>query len=694
MNAGNPKFWPSISMIDKFKGVGWLRFELPPNNSIIRVALFEASQSGEPLEFSFIWGNLDPKDSLGISTLVEALVNACAGKPYLLVVLEGDLPKDTFQALNSNLPICIVRPKSEGSSTDNQISGFNGQLSGINWDLAQQTTNYAILSKYISTNDPFELLERSGKGLAEVFAQPFIQTLSEIPGLQAPISLLPNTTRRINVLGSGKVKSQKIPINKLEQSTGSDFPASLWKILAKPPSEQVQNSKFYSLKWAGTLLPFQKDGVHALMEMDRLLLSDDMGLGKTVQVIAALRILSIQKKIKSSLIVTPASILDQWRQELNRWAPEMSGIIVRGSIQQRGWQWRAQGDFTLVSYDTLRQDERYLADIRSPENPWDVVVLDEAQKIKNRIKTSEIAKKVPRLRSWALTGTPIENHENELASIIEFVDHVSNGPRKRYHYGKKLIKRHQELQLRRKKTDVLQDLPPKIETKLTIPLHPDQRKSYDKAEYDGVVYLKSLGSEVKIQHVLELIVRLKQICNADPITGASSKLENISDRLQTLTEQGHRALVFSQYKSSFSGVGAAAKYLSKFNPLTLTGDIPVNYRQEVVNQFKTSNSHKALIISLKVGGLGLNLQEASYVFHLDRWWNPAVERQAEDRSHRFGQKVKVNVIKYSCQDTIEERIDLILNQKQALFDTLIDDVSLDLSSKLNRKELFSLFGLN
>ena len=99
----------------------------------------------------------------------------------------------------------------------------------------------------------------------------------------------------------------------------------------------------------------------------------------------------------------------------------------------------------------------------------------------------------------------------------------------------------------------------------------------------------------------------------------------------------------------------------------------MNYRQEVVNQFKTSNSHKALIISLKVGGLGLNLQEASYVFHLDRWWNPAVERQAEDRSHRFGQKVKVNVIKYSCQDTIEERIDLILNQKQALFDTLIDD---------------------
>ena len=123
------------------------------------------------------------------------------------------------------------------------------------------------------------------------------------------------------------------------------------------------------------------------------------------------------------------------------------------------------------------------------------------------------------------------------------------------------------------------------------------------------------------------------------------------------------------------------------------GDIPQYERGDIIERFKTSNEHKALILSLRVGGLGLNLQEASYVFHLDRWWNPAVERQAEDRSHRMGQTIKVNVIKYSCAGTIEERIDAILERKQELFDQLVDDVSLDLSTQMSSEELFGLFGL-
>ena len=140
-------------------------------------------------------------------------------------------------------------------------------------------------------------------------------------------------------------------------------------------------------------------------------------------------------------------------------------------------------------------------------------------------------------------------------------------------------------------------------------------------------------------------------------------------------------------------MAAAASYLREFNPLVITGDVPLRDRPSIIERFKGEARHQALIISLRAGGLGLNLQEASYVFHLDRWWNPAVERQAEDRSHRMGQTAKVNVIKYSCADTIEERIDDILVRKQALFDRLVDDVSLDLSSRLSREELFGLFGL-
>ena len=169
--------------------------------------------------------------------------------------------------------------------------------------------------------------------------------------------------------------------------------------------------------------------------------------------------------------------------------------------------------------------------------------------------------------------------------------------------------------------------------------------------------------------------RLKQICNADPKTGESSKLDDIKDRLGQLAAQGHKALLFSQYVSDTSGVAAAANYLGDFTPLTITGDMPQQERTEVIERFKARDEHKVLILSLRAGGLGLNLQEASYVFHLDRWWNPAVERQAEDRSHRIGQTVKVNVIKYSCSETIEERIDDILERKQHLFDELIDDVS-------------------
>ena len=448
-----------------------------------------------------------------------------------------------------------------------------------------------------------------------------------------------------------------------------------------------------SLQWPGKLMPFQEDGVRALMSSDHLLLADDMGLGKTLQVIAALRILRHRGDIRSALVAAPASLLDQWRGELRKWAPELSAIIIRGSASDRGWQWQAETDVTLVSYDTLRSDFEGNAHAPVRRKIWDVVVADEAQRIKNRNDTSRSLKRLKRVRSWALTGTPIENHEEELASILEFVDHDQDGQSKRYQPGPELFSRHRQLQLRRKKSDVLEDLPEKQVTLLPIGLHATQRASYNKAEQEGVVYLRSLGRDITIQHVLELITRLKQICNANPENGESSKLDDIKERLELLADQEHKALVFSQYTSDTAGVAAAANYLRDFNPLVITGDVPLPDRPAIIERFKNNEEHQALIISLRAGGLGLNLQEASYVFHLDRWWNPAVERQAEDRSHRMGQTAKVNVIKYSCTDTIEERIDAILAKKQDLFDRLVDDVSMDLSSRLSREELFGLFGL-
>ena len=465
------------------------------------------------------------------------------------------------------------------------------------------------------------------------------------------------------------------------------------RILLAVPLESLLPGPNTVLEWPGELMPFQRDGVRTLLSRARLLLADDMGLGKTLQVIAALRILFVQRLIESALVVAPASLLDQWRQELAKWAPELRAIIIRGSQMDRGWQWVAPVHVVIVSYETLRSDFTDNPQAPPRRKVWDVVIADEAQKIKNRNDTSDTLKALKRKRSWALTGTPLENNEDELASIIEFVDHGDLISQKHYSPGPELLFLHRELQLRRKKNEVLRDLPPKLTTKLCITLLPKQAQSYQRAEQQGIVHLRELGTEVRVQHVLELISRLKQICNADPETGESSKFEDIRQRLETLTQQNHRAIIFSQYTSDDFGVEGISKALQDFHPLSFTGDLSQEQRRSVIQRFKTDENYKALILSLRAGGVGLNLQEASYVFHLDRWWNPAIERQAEDRSHRFLQTVPVNVFKYTCIGTIEERIDKLLEQKQDLFDRLVDDVSVDVSAALTSGELFGLFGL-
>lgn len=449
------------------------------------------------------------------------------------------------------------------------------------------------------------------------------------------------------------------------------------------------------LEWPAELKPYQLEGVRALLQCDRLLLADDMGLGKTVQAIAAVRIMCVRRTIERALLILPASLIDQWRRELDRWAPELRLMVVRGQPSERAWKWRADAHVTIVSYETFRSD--FTPDTVSAlgRRTWDLVILDEAQKVKNR--ESEVSIKVKQLgrrRSWAMTGTPLENKVDDLASIMEFVDHHDDGTPTRYAPGPALLARHRALQLRRRKFDVLHDLPPKQIVKIPLELRPRQLEAYRRAETEGIVKLRAQGPDVRVQHVLELITRLKQLCNADPSTGESAKFEDIRERLNILGEEGHRALLFSQYTDDVFGVGAAARALAEYSPLTYTGAMSGEVRDATIQRFKEDESHRALILSLKAGGVGLNLQEASYVFHIDRWWNPAVERQAEDRSHRLGQVVPVTVLKYTCTDTIEDRIERVLADKQQLFNEIIDDVSLDVGSKLSQDDLFGLFGLD
>lgn len=434
--------------------------------------------------------------------------------------------------------------------------------------------------------------------------------------------------------------------------------------------------------------PYQYEGIAWLFAHDSALLADEMGLGKTMQTITAIRLMVRSGQVRRVLLVCPKPLLPNWQREFRTWAEELPFVVVEGETERRRLTWQMPGvPILIANYESLVRDFASFPEGEFPK--FDLVVLDEAQRIKNRdSRTAETARALPRRRSWALTGTPIENRPEEMGALFEFMEIIPKG-------GSPDLKQLQSLSrdfvLRRTKDLVMKDMPPRLDRNAILELSPAQRFAYDKAEKEGVIHLNELGDQISVQHVFELVLRLKQISNWDPLTGESAKLESLCADMEEIAASGGKAILFSQWTRSLDWLYERTK---QYGTLVYHGGVPTKQREPILAKFKEDPDSHLILMSYGTGAVGLNLQFAGYVFLFDRWWNPAIEDQAINRAHRIGCKSQVIVTKYISKDTIEERIDRVLNEKRELFAAILgegDNTRPSLS--LNASEIFGLFDL-
>jgi SNF2 family DNA or RNA helicase len=454
--------------------------------------------------------------------------------------------------------------------------------------------------------------------------------------------------------------------------------------LLQPPLENVFGGRQVTVPFKP--YPYQMEGIAFLMPRHAAILADEMGLGKTVQTILALRLMFHMALIRNALLVCPKPLVNNWMRELRTWAADLPFEVIAGDASARRFGWcGSKCPLKLVNYELLTRDAELAAD---DDVRFDVVVLDEAQRIKNReSKTSQVVRTLHRDRSWALTGTPIENSTEDLVNLFAFIDEGRIPPETP---AKRLSALIGDSILRRVKEDVMKDMPPKTIRDVTLELTPAQKDAYELAEKEGVVHLNELGDTITVQHVFELVMRLKQICNFDPRTGQSAKLEQLVADVAEVAASDRKAIIFSQWVEPLERIAEA---LGDFGPLQFHGRIASAERQRVLDRFKQDPDTHVILMTYATGSVGLNLQFANYVFLFDRWWNPAVEDQAINRAHRIGQKAPVFVTRFVTQDTIECRIAEVLERKRELFNELVAQNEPPARLGMTEDEIFGLFNL-
>ena len=472
-----------------------------------------------------------------------------------------------------------------------------------------------------------------------------------------------------------------------------------------------------------TLRDYQKTGVNWLWLLSQLglgaCLADDMGLGKTMQVISLLLILNKQRRRRPSLLVLPASLLANWKDELDRFAPSLQYRIVHPSqvgkqaIEAMATQQQALAhtDLVMTTYGMLSRQSWLL------ERDWRTVILDEAQAIKN--PSSLQTKAVKKLKGGsriALTGTPVENRLGDLWSLFDFLCPGLLGSATRFKgFVKSLATRetHQYAPLRRLvgpyilrrlKTDktIISDLPEKSEVNAYCGLSKAQAVLYKKTVKELATALEIAEGIKRRGLVLAYLMRFKQICNHpsqllgdgvyDP--GHSGKFTRLAELCEEIASRQEKVLVFTQFREITAPLASYLEELFERPGLTLHGGTAVKQRKKLVDRFQQEDGPPFFVLSLKAGGTGLNLTEASHVIHFDRWWNPAVENQATDRAFRIGQHKNVLVHKFVCQGTVEEKIDTMLEEKSVLSSDILEGGGETLLTEMANAELLDMISLD
>lgn len=453
---------------------------------------------------------------------------------------------------------------------------------------------------------------------------------------------------------------------------------TIWDLLFAILQPPLAFGEMESLSLPDKIPDYQWQGIKFLMDNEHALLADDMGTGKTIMTIVALKILVQQAKVHNILVLCPLSVLYQWKEELEKWASELTSYIIRNPQRDvRKSLWNTPMHIYITTYDTYRSDVENDVFPKEKSSFFDVVILDEAHHVKNaKTKSSRAIKKLQPRRRWALTGTPIQNKIEDLASIFEFVypGYLTSFDLR----SEQIQSRIKSYFLRRRKKDVMPELLPKIYAPIELELDEDQDIAYRleeagiRSEFDNIL---ARGEKVTKQHIFAKLAKLKQICNFAPRKFTSPKTDFLKEQIEEIIEGGNKVIVFSQYINE--GVSKIEKILEPYGFAKIVGGQSDAIRRSEIENFKKRKEIPILLASVRSGGEGLNLTEASYVVHFDHWWNPAVMWQAEDRVHRRGQTKGVNIYSYWMKDTIDDRIRQKLREKNILFEQVIDGLAED-----------------